>query len=99
MDTKDLANPTLQVKTGAFIHECNKVHTSKLLTSQWIGMKYLEKFRLDPDKKVIVLKYEVKHDLELTISKMKAYREKVFALQILNGDALSQYNNIYMYDF
>lgn len=97
LDFHDEFNYTMQVKRGIFVHTCIKVNANYHLTARWIAKRYLEDFRSDPDWKISALIDDIGRTKGLIIGRTKAFRAKAYALEKINGDERSQYDNIYRY--
>jgi len=92
-------NPSVQIKSTNFDHTCGKVITYFHVTSKWLAVKYLDKFRVDPNRGYNGIIKQVKDDHGFIISAMKAWRTKKLAMKWVNGDEAEQYTKIIRYAF
>ncbi|XP_039132322.1 uncharacterized protein LOC120269103 [Dioscorea cayenensis subsp. rotundata] len=90
-------NPSVQIKNANFDHTCGKVFTNFHVTSRWLAVKYLDKFRADPIWIYNGIIKQVKDDHGFTISIMKAWRTKNLAMKWVNGDEAEQYTKLIRY--
>ncbi|XP_039118854.1 uncharacterized protein LOC120254986 [Dioscorea cayenensis subsp. rotundata] len=90
-------NPLVQIKSVNFDHTCGKVFTNFHGTSKWLAIKYLDKFRADPNWSYNGIIKQVKDDHGFRISSMKAWRTKNLAMKWVNGDEAEQYTKLIRY--
>ncbi|KAK9083073.1 hypothetical protein Scep_029544 [Stephania cephalantha] len=88
---------TVQIKSINLTHSCTKVNKNYHVTSDWLAEKYIEQFRVDPNWSVSGIIQRVKDDLKFEISRMKAWRAKKKAMEMMNGDEKSQYLKLHSY--
>ncbi|KAK9098230.1 hypothetical protein Syun_025275 [Stephania yunnanensis] len=88
---------TVKIKSINLTHSCTKVNKNYHMTSDWLVEKYIEQFRVDPNWLVSDIIQRVKDDLKFHISRMKAWRAKKKAMEMMNGDEKSQYLKLNSY--
>ena len=70
---------TVQIKSGNLKHECTRDHNIRHVSAKWIAHNYLDQFRADPSWSVAGIIQAVKHNQEVDISRLKAWRAKCIA--------------------
>ncbi|CAN1762518.1 hypothetical protein LINPERHAP1_LOCUS8408, partial [Linum perenne] len=78
-------------------HTCGVVQDLRVANRTFVAQKYLEHFRIDlgwSSKKLI---HTVQTDLSLSINRIKAYRAKVTALEMIHGEDGQQFGKLYEY--
>ncbi|GMY24503.1 putative Mutator transposable element [Fagus crenata] len=66
-------------------HSCAKAFHNRQETSKWVARVFLEKFRLDPNMKLLAIKASIMEQYEVEISMCKAYKERKIANEMING--------------
>jgi hypothetical protein len=66
-------------------HSCAKAFHNRQVTSKWVARVFLEKFRLDPNMKLLAIKASIMEQYEVEISMCKAYKARKIANEMING--------------
>ncbi|XP_039119262.1 uncharacterized protein LOC120255517 [Dioscorea cayenensis subsp. rotundata] len=90
-------NPSVQIKSANFDHTCGKIFTNFHVTSRWLAVKYLDKFRVDPNWSYNGIIKQVEDDHAFTISSVKSWRTKNPAMRWVDGDEAEQYIKLIKY--
>ncbi|CAN0846910.1 hypothetical protein LINGRAHAP2_LOCUS4692, partial [Linum grandiflorum] len=78
-------------------HDCGVLQDMKAATKLFFAQHYLDRFRDDPGWSTTNLIHTVKTDFKLTINRIKAYRTKVAAMNMIHGEYGQQFEKLFQY--
>lgn len=93
-DTEDFVVNTQQ---KAHAYTCCLVNNNRWISAKWLGMRYTEKIKANPHIPLQAIRQCVDEDFSSTLSRMKAYRTREYALEGIFGRAGAQYKKLYDY--
>jgi hypothetical protein len=76
---------SLQVKTFKNVHSCARKYYGRMVTAKWVAMRYIEKFRSNPQMTLADIMNGVRDVFQDEISIDKAYRARQIVLEVLQG--------------
>ena len=85
------------IKSVYPIHECGRSLANKQATANWIGTKYLKKFRNNPTWSVSEMEDDLKERFGLIVRRSMCYKARVKALHILRGTLEEHYAKLRSY--
>ncbi|XP_062103119.1 uncharacterized protein LOC133814138 [Humulus lupulus] len=89
--------PTFVIKTYEAKHKFSRKNNNRFATSQWLSDKYLEEFKINEKKGVSTFMHKVSKDHVLEISRDKAYRSWMIAIENIEGSYEEQYAALWDY--
>ena len=78
-------------------HDCGWQHDNTKVTSEWLSEKYLEHYRDDPTWKLSAFISSVKRDHNVHVTDTKAWKARLMAMLMTQGDCRDQYARVYDY--
>ena len=75
-------------------HKCSRFLKNRQATSTWIANQYVNKFRRNPNWKVIDLEKDLLEKYCVEVTKWKCYRAKSKALEMLRGSIHDHYGQL-----
>jgi hypothetical protein len=85
------------IKTYVGNHTCTRKWALKRCTAKWLGNKYLDRFRADEKMSLASFAKTVQLELNLTPSRTKLGRARKHAWDLIYGDEVQQYNDLWDY--
>ncbi|KAL7176505.1 hypothetical protein ACSBR2_029937 [Camellia fascicularis] len=85
---------TFQIKTLGGKHICGRPYNNKQANSKYLGKKFVDEVRDDPNINVDSLKKKVRREIIVDASRFQIYRAKRKARKIIAGDLAEQYHRI-----
>lgn len=76
---------------------CTPTWENKRITAKWLGERYLEKVRANPKMPIAAIRQNVDQDFHTEISRSKAYRARIIALEGIYGKTVEQYRRLFDY--
>jgi hypothetical protein len=73
------------VKTFKNVHSCARKYYGRMVTAKWVAMRYIEKFRSNPQMTLADIMNGVRDVFQDEISIDKAYRARQIVLEVLQG--------------
>jgi hypothetical protein len=65
------------------VHSCAKEFYGRIVAVKWVAMRYLEKFRSNPQMALADIMNDIRDDFQVEISIDKAYRARQITLERL----------------
>ena len=78
-------------------HKCGKSFKSKRINSRWIAKNYFDRFRTQPNWKLLDIQKEIFDTYEVSVSQTLCMRAKRIALNGLVGDMVEHYAKLWDY--
>ncbi|KAL8478646.1 hypothetical protein ACS0TY_030507 [Phlomoides rotata] len=94
---KMLNEETYQLRVCDDEHTCAPTYKVKNLKSSWLSEKFLKKFVPDTNRRVSGFRQDVIDELEVDITKARAYRARRLALKKLEGCLDAQFAKLWDY--
>ncbi|CAM8907539.1 unnamed protein product [Rhodiola kirilowii] len=88
---------TFQVKSVGPNHTCGWQRLNTKVTSIWLAEKYLENYRNDPSWSLVGFQGSVLRDYKLEITYKQAWRGRLRAMLMTQGDKSSEYGKVWDY--
>ncbi|KAL0355810.1 UNVERIFIED_CONTAM: hypothetical protein Sradi_4027900 [Sesamum radiatum] len=88
---------TFQIREYNPKHKCARSFHVKNVNSKWLSGKYEESFRTDPNRNVKGFRKNIIKDIRCHVSKYQAYRAKRKALNVIEGKAEDQFDQLWDY--
>lgn len=95
--TLESGSSSFVIKTLNQEHSCTLEFSKRRLGHKWLCMKYLNRFRADPNWSFEGFKQQVKEDTLTDISKWQFYRARKMARDIIHGSVAMQYGKLWDY--
>ncbi|KAL7202554.1 hypothetical protein ACSBR1_034095 [Camellia fascicularis] len=73
-------------------HTCRRPYNNKQANSKYLGKKFVDEVRDDPDINIASLKKKVRREIMVDASRFQIYRAKRKAREIIAGDLAEQYH-------
>ncbi|XP_039126978.1 uncharacterized protein LOC120263148 [Dioscorea cayenensis subsp. rotundata] len=88
---------TIQIKSGILKHECTRDHNVRHVSAKWVVENYLDQFRVDPGWSIESIMQAVMKKQQVNITRLKAWKAKSIAKNLLDGDECEQIKSLYDY--
>ncbi|KAK9076157.1 hypothetical protein SSX86_004490 [Deinandra increscens subsp. villosa] len=85
---------TWEIRTLVVEHSCLPLRSIYSCTSAFISKKIVDQIAENPNIPVKAVQEQVQRELQLRVSRMKAYRAKAKAKEQVHGDYISQYSRL-----
>ncbi|KAK9054930.1 hypothetical protein SSX86_026009 [Deinandra increscens subsp. villosa] len=90
--SKDKECHTWEIRTLVVEHNCLPLRSLYSCTSSYISKKIVDQVAENPSIPIKAVQEQMQRELQLRISRMKAYRAKAIAKEQVQGDYTSQYS-------
>lgn len=88
---------TFQIKSLKGEHNCGRHYDNGHVNSSYLGRKFADEVRDNPDINPNVLKKKIRRKIMINVSKWQAYRAKRKAKEEIQGDLADQYLRLWDY--
>ncbi|XP_058760393.1 uncharacterized protein LOC131633723 [Vicia villosa] len=88
---------TWQLRTLNDKHTCNREFNVRMFNTNWLGKKLYSTVRINPHVKLTAICEKVHEKWNAGMNRMKAYRARKAALNIVEGSFKEQYRRLYDY--
>ncbi|XP_058733836.1 uncharacterized protein LOC131605506 [Vicia villosa] len=88
---------TWQLRTLNDNHTCNREFNVRMFNTNWLGKKLYSTVRINPHVKLTAICEKVHEKWNAGMNRMKAYRARKVALNIVEGSFKEQYRRLYDY--